>query len=280
MHANAWHCPSCGRRVPRTVDVCRCGSERGHLEALGYTINAPPPTHSGPDAPRPRRERRGLIAAFIGYEIDTDLGAGWRATLKSFFVVAVAALFAATAYTTHRNRQPVRGNIDVIISLQGFTRGVEPGVKNAIPPFLSAAGKLGALPVTGSPADPVRPIDEAELRQGFCSPNLATLVRYEYPGYYDDWSDEKLEQGVLEKRPEYSDRFCMLSSRLDAGPDEVVKYEFKPRSLSGWTTLLIRPLLVSGVFALGCLNVYYRFIIGRLVGRVEDQGSGIDRNAA
>jgi hypothetical protein len=72
----------------------------------------------------------------------------------------------------------------------------------------------------------------------------------------------------------------MLSSRLDAGPDEVVKYEFKPRSLSGWTTLLIRPLLVSGVFALGCLNVYYRFIIGRLVGRVEDQGSGIDRNAA
>src|SRR6185503_10283265 len=27
MAASAWICPSCDRRVPRTVDVCRCGHE-------------------------------------------------------------------------------------------------------------------------------------------------------------------------------------------------------------------------------------------------------------
>ncbi|HET9358915.1 MAG TPA: hypothetical protein VFO58_04155 [Vicinamibacterales bacterium] len=269
--------------MPRNVEVCRCGSERRRLEALGYTFDSTP-AHAGsqaPSAPRQPRERRGLLTALIGYEIDTDLSAGWRGTYKGLFVVAVVAVFGFTARFVHTHRQPVRGTVDVIVSLQDFTRSVDPNVKNAIPSFLASAGRVGSLPLTGTPTDPVRPIDEAELRQGFCSPRLATLVRYEYPGYYDDWSDEELEQVVLEKYPDYSDRLCMLSSRLDAGPGEVVKYEFKPRPPQSWALVGLSALLPTAVFALACLNVYYRVIVGRRAARRErDQGSRTNRNAA
>jgi hypothetical protein len=135
--------------------------------------------------------------------------------------------------------------------------------------------------LTGTPTDPVRPIDEAELRQGFCSPRLSALVRYEYPGFYDDWSDAELEQVVLEKYPDYADRLCMLSSRLDAGPGEVVKYEFKPRPPLGWALLGLSAFLPTAVFALTCLNMYYRVIVGRRAARRErDQDSRTNRNAA
>jgi hypothetical protein len=269
--------------VPRHVEVCRCGSERRRLEALGYTFDATPAPAGGqaPQAPRQRRERRGLLAALIGYEIDTDLSAAWRGLYKGLFVVAIVAVFASAARYVHTHRRPERGTVDVIVSLQEFTRRADPNVKNAIPSFLASAGRVGSLPLTGAPTDPVRPIDEAELRQGFCSPRLATLVRYEYPGFYDDWSDEKLEQVVLEKHPDYADRVCMLSSRLDAGPGEVVMYEFKPRSPQGWALLGLGTLLPTTVFALACLNVYYRVIVGRLAARRErDQGSRTNRNAA
>ena len=37
---NAWRCPKCGRSVPRTVEVCRCGHQRtGSEEAV--TLGAP-----------------------------------------------------------------------------------------------------------------------------------------------------------------------------------------------------------------------------------------------
>lgn len=269
--------------MPRNVEVCRCGSERRRLEALGYKFDSTlaPAGSQAPPATRPRRERRGLIAALIGYEIDTDLSAGWRGIYKGLFVVAVVAVFGFTARFIHTQRQPVRGTVDVIVSLQDFTRRVDPNVKNAIPLFLASAGRVGSLPLTGTPTEPVRPIDEAELRQGFCSPRLATLVRYEYPGFYDDWSDEELEQVVLEKHPDYADRVCMLSSRLDAGPGEVVMYEFKPRSPQDWALFGLGALLPTAVFALACLNVYYRVIVGRLAARRErDQGSRTNRNAA
>jgi hypothetical protein len=175
----------------------------------------------------------------------------------------------------------VRGTVDVIVSLEEFTSKLDPNVKNAIPAFLASAGRVGSLALTGTPTDPVRSIDEAELRQGFCSPRLATLVRYEYPGFYDDWSDEELEEVVLEKHPDYSDRLCMLSSRLDAGPGEVIKYEFKPRPPLGWALLGLSALLPTAVCALACLNVYYRVIVGRRAARRErDQDSRTNRNAA
>lgn len=269
--------------MPRNIEVCRCGSDRRRLEALGYTFDATPaPAGSqAPPAPRQRRERRGLLAALIGYEIDTELSAGWRAAYKGLFVVAVVAVLASTARYVHAHRQPVRGNIDVVASLQEFTRRVGPDVKNAIPSFLASAGQVGSLPLTGTATDPIRPIDEAELRQGFCSPRLATLIRYEYPGFYDDWPDEELEKQVLEKYPDYVDRLCMLSSRLDAGPGEVVKYEFKPRSPRGWAVFGLSTLLPTAVFALACLNVYYRVIVRRRAARRErDQGSRTNRHAA
>jgi hypothetical protein len=200
---------------------------------------------------------------------------------KGLFFVAVVAVFVSTARYVHTHRLPVRGAVNVIVSLEDFTRRADPNVKNAIPTFLASAGRVGSLPSSGTATDLVKPIDEAVLRQGFCSPRLATLVRYEYPGFYDDWPDEKLEQVLLEKYPDYADRLCMLSSRLDAGPGEVVKYEFKPRSPAGWSTFLGSTLLADGVFALACLNVYYRVIVGRRAARRErDQGSRTNRHAA
>lgn len=280
---SAWLCPSCARHVPRNVDVCRCGSERRTLEELGFRFDQAQP--EGPDGTpqRPHVERHGLFENLIGYQIDTDLGAGWRATAKGLFAVAVVAVAVAMARYTHTDPAPVRNNITVLTTLQDYTRRAEGAVGNAIPSFLASAGSVGMLAPAGTSTDPVMAIDEAELRKGLCSPSVAVLVRHEYPGFYDDWPDDELEESVLEKHPDYSDRFCMLSSQVDAGPGEVIKYELRPRSPLSWTGLWLRTLLVTVAFAVVCLNVYYRGIIGRRDlrrGDGDDAASHAGRHAA
>src|SRR5262245_11828950 len=49
----SWTCPSCGRRVPRRVDECRCGFQHAETPA-DAPISAPAP--SGPPASAPRRQ--------------------------------------------------------------------------------------------------------------------------------------------------------------------------------------------------------------------------------
>ena len=115
----------------------------------------------------------------------------------------------------------------------------------------------------GAPDDPIGEVNQADLLLGFCSQNVARQVRHEYPGYYEDWPDDKLVRTIVEKYPEYSDRTCTLSFRLDAGAGEIVKYELKPRSLLGHAGLWLRTLLLTMAFAVACLNVYYRLIVGR-----------------
>jgi hypothetical protein len=58
-------------------------------------------------------------------------------------------------------------------------------------------------------------------------------VRHEYPGFYDNWPNDKLERMVLEKYPEFADRVCVLSVRFDAPASDVIKYQLKPRTLLG-----------------------------------------------
>ena len=48
MPASAWMCPDCERRVPRTVDVCRCGHEWTGSEE---SVSDPPPTQTAPPKP-------------------------------------------------------------------------------------------------------------------------------------------------------------------------------------------------------------------------------------
>jgi hypothetical protein len=262
---NAWQCPSCGRQVPRHVEVCRCGSERRRLEGLGYKFESAPTPAARPAVVHRPPQDYGLAGTLVGYQLDTDLGTGWRVVLKGIFGIAVAGVVAALFYFTHAEPLPVRDNIQILNTLDGFTRNAAPESGNTIPMFVASQGRLGVLSESGTPIDPVRSMDQSDLQQGFCSQSVVRQVRYEYPGYYDDWPNDKLERMVLKKHPEYAERVCVLSVRFDAAANEVIKYELKPRSVLGHAALWLRTLLITAVFVGGCLNVYYRLIIGRLV---------------
>jgi hypothetical protein len=181
------------------------------------------------------------------------------------FAIALVAVASALVRFTHTEPLPVRDNIDVLNTLDGFTRAASPASGNTIPQFLSSAGRLGVLSESGVPTDPVRGIHESDLMEGFCSQSVSRQVRHEYPGFYDTWPDDKLERMVLEKHPEYTERVCVLSVRFGATASEIIKYELKPRSIPGQAALWLRTLVLTIVFAVACLNVYYRLIIGRLV---------------
>jgi hypothetical protein len=263
--ANAWQCPTCGRHIPRHVEVCRCGSERRRLEGLGYKFDREPSASASPAAASARRvpsRDYGLAGTLFGYQLDTDLSAPLRITLKVVFGTAVIALIAALVRYTHGEPLPTRENIQVLSTLDAFTRNATQESGNTIPTFITSAGRLGVLTAAGTPEDMVRGIQEADLRQGFCSQSVVNQVRHEYPGFYDHWPNDKLERMVLEKYPEFADRVCVLSVRFDAPASDVIKYALKPRTLVGHALLWSRTLLLAAVFAAFCLNVYYRLIVG------------------
>jgi hypothetical protein len=246
--------------------VCRCGSERRRLEALGYTLrDVSAPVGAAPRPQQLRVQHHGLASTLVGYRLDTDVAVGWRVVLKVLFAAAVVAVAVALVRFTHTEPLPARDNIQILSTLDVFTREAGPQSGNTIPLFLASAGRLGVLTASGTSEDPVRAPLESDLRQGFCSQNIASQVRYEYPGYYEQWPDEKLERVVLEKYPHYAERLCLLSHRLDASANEVIKYELKPRSIAGHAALWSRTVLVTILFAATCMNVYYRLVIGRLV---------------
>ena len=269
----AWQCPTCGRHVPRHVETCRCGSERRRLEALGYKFDSEPSVQSAPSA-RPRQARSkdyGLAGTLFGYQLDTDLSAPLRVVLKVIFGTAVIALVVALVRYTHNEPLPTRDNVQVLSTLDAFTRSSGPEVGNTIPTFITSTGRLGVLTPAGTPEDLVKAIQEADLRQGFCSQSVVNQVRHEYPGFYDNWPNDKLERVVLEKYPEFADRVCVLSVRFDAPASDVIKYELKPRTIAGLALLWLRTLGIAGAFAILCLNVYYRLIVGRLLSPVVSE---------
>jgi hypothetical protein len=244
--------------------VCRCGSERKRLETLGYEFSSEPefPTTL---APKLRAQSSGLTGTLVGYQLDTNLGAEARFALKALFAIAVLSVGVALVLFTHTEPLPLRDNIQILSTLDGFTRHAEPDSANTIPAFITSAGRLGVLAPAGTPGDPVRRIQESDLQEGFCSQSVVRQVRHEYPGYYDNWPDDKLQRIVLEKYPQYADRVCVLSVRFDVTASDVIKYELKPRSVLGHAFLWLRTLLLTTMFAVACLNVYYRLIVGRLV---------------
>ena len=247
--------------------MCRCGSERRRLEALGYKFDSEPRVSAAPAArtrPVPSRDY-GLAGTLLGYQLDTDLGAPLRIGLKVVFGAAVIALIVALVRYTHVEPLPTRENVQVLSTLDAFTRNATQEAGNTIPTFITSAGRLGVLAAAGTPDDMVKIIQEADLRQGFCSQSVVNQVRHEYPGFYDHWPNDKLERMVLEKHPEFAERVCVLSVRFDAPASDVIKYELKPRTLAGHALLWSRTLLLAAVFAAICLNVYYRLIVGQLV---------------
>jgi hypothetical protein len=261
MAQQAWTCPECGRQVPRQVDVCRCGVERSRLAAIGYTLDI------GAEfaASTPRiKAAPGFAGTLIGYRPDTTIGRGSRLVLKTLFVTVVSVAGWALVAFTHGALPPRRDHVEILSTLDAHTRNAGADATNTIPDFLSLPGATGIIERSMAPTDLLKEISEAELRQGFCSQSVARQIRYQYPGFYESWPDAKLESLVLEKYPEYRDRVCVLSSRIDASPDEIVKYKVKPPSLLGQAGLWLRTLLIIGLFAIGCMNFYYRSLVPRL----------------
>jgi hypothetical protein len=264
----AWQCPTCRRHIPRQIEVCRCGNERRRLEALGYGFER---MHRDPGSPASKRRPRslGLAASLVGYQLDTDVGARTRLALKTLLGISVAAVAVALVLFTHTDPLPIRDNIQILTALESFTRQAQPDSSNTIPSFLASAGRLGVLPGTGAPRDPVRSIQESDLQQGLCSQSVARQVRHEYPGFYDKWPDDKLEHEFLQKYPQYADRVCVLSVRFDATASDIIKYELKPRSLLAHAFIWLRTLTLTAMFALVCLNAYYRLFIARIVSPLD-----------
>ena len=236
--------------------------ERGRLEALGYDFDVAPQSAAG--APVASEALPGLAGTLLGYRSDENVARAWRVGLKSLCVVSVALVGAAIMTLTHGDLPPTRENVRVISTLDAHTRNAGASATNTIPAFLSLPGTTGILESTMAPTDLLKSVSETDLRQGFCSQSIAKQIRYQYPGFYEALGDDTLERMVLEKYPEYQDRLCVLSSQIDANPDDIVKYELKPRSILGQAGLWLRTMLIAAVFAIAGMNLYYRLLVNRL----------------
>ena len=195
-----------------------------------------------------------------------------RALPAAGFVAALALVFAASAMLLPANGVDAQGNIRVLSRLDEYTKA-SPRVANTVPTFLTQPGLLGQLPTSaplagGGPETPaprvyttndIKPMNETELKKGFCTASLSRLIRQQFPGSYDDIPDEELEKTLLEKRPEYRDRLCMFPVWVDAAPSDIVKYEVEPASrlAKGGNQLLLAGLITAAIGAVGFV-VYRR----------------------
>jgi hypothetical protein len=59
-----WHCPSCGRHVPRRIEECRCGCRRTPDTATEAASGAPTPS-AQPPASGGGREARLLVTGLL-----------------------------------------------------------------------------------------------------------------------------------------------------------------------------------------------------------------------
>jgi hypothetical protein len=204
------------------------------------------------------------IDRLLGYRYDDEVPRGWRLTLKIAWVIAVVAVAALMVHTTQRDPMPRRGNIEIVSTLADITEDAGPTAANTMPAFLALHGTVGALRSTSDVDEPVQALDESELRQGFCTQSVSRQIRHAYPGYYDEWPDDKLERVALEKYPEMRDRLCSLPFQIDATPAGIIKYELQPRPFAIAGAMWMLTALVTLAFAVGAANLYYRVLVDRL----------------
>jgi hypothetical protein len=259
-----WKCPECGRQIPRAVDTCRCGAERRRFEALGYDFDLAPVTGSAPAVRGAASEAEpGLAGMLVGYRSDAHTSRAWRIVLTLLFLILVGGAGFAVVTYTHLPLPPTRANVEIVTTLEGHTKDAGTG-GNAITTFLTLPGTVAVLEPAMTAQDLLKTMTDADLAKGFCSASLAKQIRYEFPGFYENWPDDKLERVALEKYPEFHDRLCVLPSQLGVAPDDVVKYRLRARTIVEWTMLWSRTALITGVFAMVLLNVYYRLLVARL----------------
>lgn len=236
--------------------------ERGRLEALGYTFDRAPGSPSV-QATTARNAEPGLAGTLVGYRSDAHVSRAWRIVFTLLFLILVGAAGYAVVTYTHHPLPPTRANIDIVSTLEGHTKSAG-NSGNAITTFLTLPGTVAVLEPTMTVDDRLKTLSDADLGSGFCSASVARQIRYEFPGFYENWPDDTLERVALEKYPEFQDRLCVLPSQLGVSPDDVVKYRLRDRTIVELTTLWSRTALITLSFAMVLLNVYYRLLVNRL----------------
>jgi hypothetical protein len=246
------------------VDVCRCGAERSRLEALGYTFDESPVATSSSASPRQAGTAApGLAGLLVGYRSADDVSIIWRIVFTLLFLIMVGGAGYGVVTYTHLPLQPIRANVEIIRTLDDHTRTAD-NSGNAITSFLGLPGTTAVLEPTMTANDLLKPLSDADLQTGFCSASLARQIRYQFPGFYEGWADDRLERVALEKYPEFQDRLCVLPISLGVSPDDVVKYRLRDRTIVEWALIWSRTALITGLFAMVLLNVYYRLLVDRL----------------
>ncbi len=246
------------------MEVCRCGVERSRLEALGYNFDLSPIATASPAATaRPMSGAApGLAGLLVGYR-DANVSRAWRIVFTLLFVILVGGVGYGLVTYTHLPLAPTRENVEIVATLEGHTKAAG-NSGNAITSFLRLPGTVAVLEPTMTAKDLLKPMSDADLEMGFCSASVARQIRYQFPGFYESWPDDKLERVALEKYPEFQDRLCVLPVSLGVSPDDVVTYRLRARTIVEWTILWSRTALITGLFAMALLNVYYRLLVPRL----------------
>jgi hypothetical protein len=201
------------------------------------------------------------------------------------FVAGLVVVFFVSVRLLPGTGDAPQGNIRIVARLDDYTRKSNPRIANTIPTFLTQPGRLGAVPPTaaaapeGVVADPasgeapaaepaapppvltthdITPVNEVELQKGFCTATLVGLIRQRYPGSYDHMPDAELEKTVLETRPEYRDRVCVLPVWITADPRDIVKYEVEAAGPLGGTRFFFAGI-ITAVFGLSAGAAILRF---------------------
>ena len=218
----------------------------------------------------------GVLRVLVGYRNDQHLPPPRRAAVRAALATGLV-LVVVIARLAFGDELP--GSVQVVRSLDDHIRRHAADAENAIPSFLELPGALGivtagALPTTQATSTAgviVKPLKETELAKGFCTARLSHLVRQQYPSSYDNVPDAELERLVLEKRPPYRDKLCVLPAWIDATPLEIVKYAV-PSSAGaaldpkGW----LRAAIAATVFLFVALNLYYRLLVVQLAPAASD----------
>lgn len=241
------------------MEVCRCGVERGRLEALGYTFDRAPSVQAMPA----REAEPGLAGTLVGYRSDAHISRTWRIVFTLLFLILVGGAGYAVVTYTHHPLPATRANVHIVSTLEGHTKSAG-NAGNAITTFLTLPGTVAVLEPTMTVDDLLKTLSDADLGSGFCSASVARQIRYEFPGFYENWPDDKLERVALEKYPEFQDRLCVLPSQLGVRPDDVVKYRLRDRTIVELAILWSRTALITLTFAMVLLNVYYRLLVTTL----------------
>jgi len=240
--------------------------KRSYREELGYDFDQFPDSVGSPagTATIASQAAPGLAGMLVGYRSDTRVSRAWRIVFTLLFLFLVGGVGYGVVTYTHLPLPPTRENVEIVATLEGHTKAAGPGGGSAIPGFISLPGTIAVLEPTMTAKDLLKPLSETDLEKGFCSASLAKQIRYEFPGFYENWPDDRLERVALEKYPEFQDRLCVLPSQLGVSPDDVIKYRLRARTIVEWTILWSRTAIITGLFAMVLLNVYYRLIVDLL----------------